>query len=119
MKFGELQRRVHEEIPKLRRALVWFNPDEVTNAAYVIVPMTDGRFTIYHPSGRGEYYQDLAPDGEPRVFANEDDVCDFVWTELHAPKLPERVLRQQTPEEAADQKRRFEESMRNARKSEP
>jgi hypothetical protein len=115
MNYSELQRRVHREIPHARRALVWYSPDESTNAAYVIVPLDDGRFTIYHPSGRGDYYPDYDPDGEQRFFADEDDVCDFVWNELTTPELPRRDIAEQTPEQAADQLRRFEQGMRDAR----
>jgi hypothetical protein len=114
MKFTELERRVHRDIPNLRRAVVWYSPDEFTNAAYVVVPLIDGRFTIYHPSGRGDYYPDYDPDGNQRFFADEDEVCDFVWVGLNTPEPPQRRIADQTPEQAADQRRRFEEGMRNA-----
>jgi hypothetical protein len=101
MKFDELVSRVQQSIPHPDYAVAWYVAGEYSDASYSIVPLPDGRFTLYRPSGRGTYHEDFDAAGNARVFDDEDAVCDFVWAKLTEPTPPALVAPQRSPEERA------------------
>ena len=113
MNFEELTARIRASIPNPRYTVTWYTPGEYSDASYAVVPLPDGRFTLYRPSGRGEYHEDFDSTGRPRIFENEDAVCDFVWAKLTEPTPTPSASQAsvRTPEEKAarlaDQRRRF------------
>jgi hypothetical protein len=101
MKFDELVSKLQQSIPHPDYAVAWYVPGEYSDASYSIVPLPDGRFTLYRPSGRGTYHEDFDAAGDARIFDDEDAVCDFVWAKLTEPTAPARVAPQRSPEERA------------------
>jgi hypothetical protein len=101
------------------RALSWYD-GLGSEANYTVVPLADGRFTAYRPSGRGDnlpdYDYDYDSDGRQRIFEDEDAVCDYVWQRLNRPD-PEpdsEPFVMPTPEQIAEQRRRGVREPRDA-----
>jgi len=84
MKYVELHARLEEIGLKPRRIVFWYVAGQVSEASYTIVPLDDDTYTLYRPSGRGEYYQAVDKNKNPLVFATEDAVCEYVWEETVA-----------------------------------
>jgi hypothetical protein len=109
MNYEELSERVRAMGPRARYSLSWYD-GLGSEANYTIVPLADGKFTVYRPSGRGENFPDYDSEGRERVFDSEDAVCDFVWSQLSSPKpKPEsdsEPFTMPTPEQIAEQRRR-------------
>jgi hypothetical protein len=101
VKFHELVAKVEQNIPHPAYAIAWYVPGEYSDADYSIVPLPDGRFTLYRPSGRGAYHEDFDAAGVARVFDDEEAVCNFVWARLVAPASPASVAPHRSPEERA------------------
>jgi hypothetical protein len=110
MKYAELVAKLEAEVPHADYAVAWYDPDEYVDANYIIVPLEDGTFTLYRPTGRGEYYQDVDSDGNPRIFSTEDEVCQYVWKKSLEPKKGGHVP-ESRPDEAAAQRRAVLESL--------
>ena len=114
MKYSELEARLAETVAHPDYAVSWYVPGEYDDSSYTIVPLDDGNYTLYRPDGRGQYYQDVDAESNPRMFASEDDVCDYVWTVVTTP--PRRVKStttfvQPTVEESAQRRREVLESL--------
>jgi len=84
MRYAELHVRLEEIGLKPRRIVSWYVEGQVSEAGYTIVPLDDDTYTLYRPSGRGEYYQAVDQDKNPLVFATEDEVCEYVWEQIVA-----------------------------------
>lgn len=116
MKYAELAERVKELGQGAEYTLSWYD-GVYSEADYTIVPLPEGRFTVYRPSGRGENFPDYDADGRERVFDSEDAVCDFVWAKLTTPKptkAPSTPFVMPTPEQIAEQRRKAFESLGRA-----
>ena len=57
----------------------WYVAGQVSDASYTIVPLDDDTYTLYCPSGRGEYYEAVDQNENPLIFASEDAVCEYLW----------------------------------------
>ena len=113
MKYAELVERVKELGPGSGYTLSWYD-GVYSEADFTVVPLPDGRFTVYRPSGRGENSPHYDADGSERIFDNEDAVCDFVWAKLTTPKVtgaPSAPVVTPTPERIAEQRRKAFESL--------
>lgn len=111
MKYAELVAKVEAELPHPDYAVAWYDPDEYVDANYIIVPLDDGTFTLYRPTGRGEYYQDVDSESKPRIFSSEDEVCQYVWAKLVEPRKAGRAPVEPLPGEAEAQRRAVLESL--------
>jgi len=119
MKYEELKAKVESQIPWSLYPLAW--DEDARNQAsiqseanYTIVPLDDGRFTIYRTDGRGTATQDVDLEDRPLIFENEDAVCDYVWNELNVPRPPSTPYIHGDPEYLAEKRRKLDERMRQA-----
>jgi len=108
MNYEELKTRVAETLPSPEYAVAWYNEAINSEANYTIVPLPDGRFTLYRPSGRGENYQDLDENSNPRIFETEDAVCDYVWAQLMKPAVPKRAYVEPDAAYLAEKRRKLD-----------
>ena len=65
MKYAELAERVKQLGQGAEYTLSWYD-GVYSEADYTIVPLPEGRFTVYRPSGRGENFPDYDADGRER-----------------------------------------------------
>ena len=79
MKYAELYARLEAAGKEPGRYVFWYVEGQVSDASYTIVPLDDDTYTLYRPSGRGEYYQEIDDNENPLVFASEEEVCQYVW----------------------------------------
>ena len=68
MKFDELSARVNDRFPNPEYLLTWYT-GEYFEADNAVVPLSDGRFTLYHASGRGGFTEEFDSEGQPRIWA--------------------------------------------------
>lgn len=111
MNFRELFDRLSSSVAHPEFVVAWFKEGQQSQAANIVVPLGDGRFTLYHPSGRDDYYQDVDSRGNPRVFIDEAAVCEYVWAETTKPRPPAGPTRTMTQEELDAQRREVLESL--------
>jgi len=104
MKYRELVRRLEKAVPQPDYAVSWWAEGQTSEASYSIVPLDDGRFTLYRPTGRGGYYPDVDAESNQRFFATEDDVCDFVWERATAVWEQTSPSHHPTEEESANER---------------
>ncbi|WP_188508710.1 hypothetical protein [Conyzicola nivalis] len=71
--------------PRVGYTISWYD-GVYSEANYTIVPLADGKFTVYRPSGRGSNFPDHDFDGREVVFDSEDAACDYVWAKITHPK---------------------------------
>ena len=105
MNYAELVAKLEAEVPHADYAVAWYDPDEYVDVSYIIVPLADGTYTLHRPTGRGEYYQDVDSRENPRIFATEDEVCDFVWARITETARGGRTPTETRPGEAEAQRR--------------
>jgi hypothetical protein len=105
MLYDELVMRVKEVFERPEYTVNWSAEAEPSEVDYTIVPVGDGRFALYRPTGRGEIRPDVDSAGRPRMFSSEDAVCDYVWAKLTEPPPPIPTVHLPSAEELADQRR--------------
>ena len=88
MKYGELWQRLDDLMQHPGRVVSWYVEGQVSEASFTIVPLTNDTYTLYRPSGRGQYYSDKDADGNPPSFDTEAEVCQHVWDHSAVRKHP-------------------------------
>jgi hypothetical protein len=106
MLYDELLMRVNRAFARPEYTVDWSSEAEPSEVDYTIVPLPDGRFGLYRPTGRGEIRPDVDSAGLPRTFPSEDAVCDYVWAKLTEPPPPVATVQLPSAEELEDQRKR-------------
>ena len=104
MRYRQLEKQLQKALPQPDYAVDWFVEGHVSEADYTIVPLPDGRFTLFRPTGRGDYHPDFDNDGHQRFFATEDEVCEFVWIQATRPRPEPTAPLPELEDEAAAQR---------------
>jgi hypothetical protein len=104
MNYQELVARVEERGSRVGYTISWYD-GVYSEANYTIVPLDDGRFTVYRPSGRGSNFPDHDFDGNAVFFDSEDAVCDYVWAKIIKPRPAPKKFTRPSAEKLAEQRR--------------
>jgi len=90
MKYAELQQRVAATAKSgesfVRYAIAWVPTGRPSPTLVALIPQKDGTVTATVGDLREKVEPVTNEDGSIRVFANEDEACDWAWENL-APSL--------------------------------
>lgn len=108
MKYAELQRRLTDAGFDPGALLSWSVDSDIDRVQYNIVQQ-DGMFAVVSAGDRGGYFFRVGHDRKPLLFGTEDDVCDFIWSDVNNPAYRPSKVEPRTSEEIERGQRDAEE----------